>query len=242
MQGESMTAAVLLYDGCTITEVAEIATRLANWDVRVEFVAHKVEELRDQSGLRMVPDRSLDQVDPAGLSVLLVPGGNPDSVIEDPAVLDWLRRANGAGVLVGAICAGVALVAAAGVAAGRKITHNYRSPWAPPELVEAVGHLWRDADVEQDRKLGVVRDGKLISALPNFPCRFRHGDPGCPRPVRPPPSRADGRAPEGRLRRGALRQGVKQGCEVHTLADEPVSRLGSVMRCSHRCSPRCSHV
>lgn len=172
MQGESMAAAVLLYDGCTISEVAEIATRLAHWNVRVEYVARKVEELRDQSGLRMLPDRSLDEVDPAGLSVLIVPGGNPDSVIDDPAVLAWLRRANGAGVLVGAICAGVALVAAAGVAAGRRITHNYRSPWAPPELVDAVGHLWRDAVVEEDRKVGVVRDGNLISVLLNFPVDF----------------------------------------------------------------------
>jgi hypothetical protein len=87
MQGESMTAAVLLYDGCTITEVAEIATRLAQWDVRVEYVARKAEELRDQSGLRMLPDRSLDQVDPAGLSAVLVPGGNPDSVM--PVWRSW---------------------------------------------------------------------------------------------------------------------------------------------------------
>ena len=167
-----MTAAVLLYDGCTITEVAEIATRLVHWDVRVEFVARAVEELRDQSGLRLLPDRPIGEVDPAGLTVVIVAGGNPDSVIEDPAVLGWLRRANEANVLMGAICAGVALVAAAGVAADRRITHNYRSPWAPPEVVEAVGHLWAGAIVEDDRTVGMVRDGNLISALPNYPVDF----------------------------------------------------------------------
>lgn len=172
MQGKSMTAAVVLYDGCTITEVAEIATRLVHWDVRVEFVARVVEELRDQSGLRMLPDRSLDEVDPAGLTVVIVPGGNPESVIEDPVVLGWLRRANEAGVLVGAICAGVALVAAAGVTAGRRITHNYRSPWAPSDVVEAVEHLWAGAAVENERTIGVVRDQNVISALPNFPVDF----------------------------------------------------------------------
>lgn len=120
----------------------------------------------------MLPDRSIGEVDPAGLTVVIVPGGNPDSVIEGPDVLGWLRRANEAGVLVGAICAGVALVAAAGAAAGRRITHNYRSPWAPPEVVEAVGHLWAGAVVEDDRAVGVVRDGNLISALPNYPVDF----------------------------------------------------------------------
>jgi putative intracellular protease/amidase len=169
---ESMSAAVLLYEGCTITEVAEIATRLANWGVRVQFVASSVEQLRDQSGLRMLPDLALGEVDPAGLTVVLVPGGNPDRAKDDPALLGWLRGADEAGVLVAAICAGVALVASAGLVAGRRITHNCRSPWAPPGLAETVEHLWTDALVEQDRTVGVVRDGNLVSALPNAPVEF----------------------------------------------------------------------
>lgn len=172
MQGEPMSAAVLLYDGCTITEVAEIATRLANWDVTVHFVAPSVGELRDQSGLRMLPDRALGDLDPSTLTVVLVPGGNPDSVRDDPVVLAWLRRADEAGVLVAAICAGMTLVASAGLVAGRRITHNFRSPWAPPELADEVAHLWADAVVEEDRTIGVVRDGNLVSALPNAPVEF----------------------------------------------------------------------
>ena len=128
-----MSAAVLLYEGCTITEVAEIATRLTNWDVSVQFVAPSMAELRDQSGLRMLPDIALGDVDPSGLTVVIVPGGNPDTVIDDPAVRSWLQHADEAGVLVAAICAGVTLVASAGLVAGRRITHNFRPPWAPPE-------------------------------------------------------------------------------------------------------------
>lgn len=167
-----MTAAVLLYDGCTITEVTEIATRLVDCKVRVEFVARDVEQIQDQSGLRMLPNRPLDDVDPALLSVVIVPGGNPDNVIDDPAVLDWLRRANAAGVLVGAICAGVALAASAGLVAGRRITHNYRAPWAAAELVKAAERLWVDAIVVESRTIGVVLDTNLISALPNYPADF----------------------------------------------------------------------
>lgn len=172
MQGEPMSAAVLLYDGCTITEVAEIATRLANWDVTVHFVAPSVGELRDQSGLRMLPARALGDLDPSGLSVVVVPGGNPDSVCDDAAVAAWLRAADEAGVLVAAICAGVTLVASVGLVAGRRITHNVRSPWAPSELADSVAHLWADAEVEEDRTIGVVRDGNLVSALPNAPVEF----------------------------------------------------------------------
>ncbi len=172
MQTESMRAAVLLYEGCTITEVAEIATRLVAWDVQVDFVARAAGELRDQSGLRMLPDRTLADVDPAGSTVVLVPGGDPATVLDDEAVLAWLRRASEAGALVAAICAGVTVVASAGLVAGRRITHNYRSPWATPEHASTVEHLWAGAEVEQDRTVGVVRDGNLITALPNFPVDF----------------------------------------------------------------------
>ena len=167
-----MRATVVLYDGCTITEVAEIATRLANWDVQVEFAAATTQELRDQSGLRMLPDRALAEIDPTGLTAVLVPGGDPASVLADDAVLGWLRRASEAGAIVAAICAGVTVVAAAGLTAGRRITHNHRSPWASPEHSQTVEHLWADARIEPDRTIGVVRDANLITALPNFPVEF----------------------------------------------------------------------
>jgi putative intracellular protease/amidase len=172
MSSSGLTAGVLLYEGCTVAEVVETATRLKMLGVRVEFLGRSDETLRDESGLRMIPDRALRNVDPAALSVVVVPGGNPDSVIEDPGVLGWLRRASEAGVLVAAICAGVALVAAAGITTGRRITHIYRPPWAPPELVGAVEHLWAGAAVEGDSKIGVVRDGNLVSALPNASVDF----------------------------------------------------------------------
>jgi putative intracellular protease/amidase len=172
MTKSGLTAAVLLYEGCTITEVAEMATRLTNLGVRVEFVARSLGELRDQSGLRMLPDRALADLDPTELAAVVVPGGDTDSVIENSEVLGWLQRGTEAGVLVAAICAGVALVAAAGVTMGRRITHNYRSPWAPPDLIRVVEHLWVGASVEEDRTVGVVRDRNLITALPNAPVDF----------------------------------------------------------------------
>jgi hypothetical protein len=39
-------------------------------------------------------------------------------------------------------------------------------------LAGAVEHLWAGAAVEDDRTVGVVRDGNLISALPNASVDF----------------------------------------------------------------------
>ena len=56
------------------------------------------------------------------------------------------------------ICAGVALLAASGVTAHRTITHNYRSPWCPPHVVDTVEPLWAESTVIDDRTIGLVKD------------------------------------------------------------------------------------
>ncbi len=54
-------ALVLLYDGCTIVEVADAATRLADNGIPVRFVSHDGRNVLDQSGLRMQPDCAIGE-------------------------------------------------------------------------------------------------------------------------------------------------------------------------------------
>ena len=73
---------------------------------------------------------------------------------------------------VAGICGGVLVLADAGVLAGRKATHNYRSPWATSDIEQFVAHLFADALVESDRSVGVVTDNGIITALPNATAEF----------------------------------------------------------------------
>ena len=160
-------AAVVLYPGCTIAEVIELATRLRSHGLEVVMAAIGTDPVVDQSGLPMSPTVDLTTLDVGILRVVVVPGGDPGSVIEDERMLGFLRAAGDSGATVAAICAGVLLSAAAGLTQGRHITHNYRAPWAPEQVERFVDRFWSGASVQPDPSIGVVVDGKLITALPN---------------------------------------------------------------------------
>lgn len=165
-------ALVLLYDGCTIVEVAEVATRLADNGIPVRFVSHDGHAVVDRSGLRMQPDYAVGEAHAELVSAVIVPGGDPASVMGNDRVELFLTQAVMNDVIVAGICAGVLLLAAAGVTEHRHITHNYRSPWCPASREAAVAHHWLETNVEEDRAVGVVRDGNLITALPNASIDF----------------------------------------------------------------------
>lgn len=170
--GDRPNAAVLLYEGCTIAEVVPATTLLSHRGIDVVHVATEAKSFRDESGLLVAPDVAIDEVAVADFSTIIVPGGDPGSVIDDAEVLDLLRTSRSAGAVVAGICGGVVLLARAGVLDGCHITHNYRSPWAPLEIEEHVAELWANVEVESDIGVGVVVDGQIITALPNAGAEF----------------------------------------------------------------------
>lgn len=170
--GPSPNAGVLLYPGCTIAEVIELATRLADAQVHVVFHAVGSEVITDRSGLQLRPDAVVEELDPAALDAVIVPGGDPEAIVDDPRVTRLLGSVANSGGLVAGICAGVLVMGSAGLLRGRSITHNYRAPWAPPEISAFVERFWDDAQVEPDPSVGVVVDGHVITALPNATIEF----------------------------------------------------------------------
>lgn len=175
---------VLLYPGCTIAEVIELNTRLTDNGFELTHVAAGIEAvaggptlITDQSGLHLAADTTLTDewatlLDPAAIEVVVVPGGDPGVIMDDARVSAWLAGASEAGSLVAGICAGVLVMAAAGLLRGRAVTHNYRKPWVPAEVEDFTGWLWDGATVEPDPTVGVVVDGRVITALPNATVAF----------------------------------------------------------------------
>lgn len=163
---------VLLYPGCTIGEVIELTTRLAEAGWGVVHVSPDGQPLPDRSGLVVHPDRSLAGTDPAEVDLVIVPGGDPAAIIDDRAVVEFLVAVERDGAVVAGICAGVLVLAGAGLLVDRSITHNYRRPFAPPEVEAFVEQFWVGALVEPDPSIGVVVDGNLVTALPNAAIEF----------------------------------------------------------------------
>lgn len=105
-------------------------------------------------GVRIEPDTTLDEVDPAGFDLVVLPGGLPGTLAlrSDPRILALLRNHHATGRLTAAVCAAPTVLAAAGIAASHRVT-AHPSVWN--ELRSA------GVDVRDER---VVTDGHVVTS------------------------------------------------------------------------------
>ncbi|MDO8145883.1 MULTISPECIES: type 1 glutamine amidotransferase domain-containing protein [unclassified Isoptericola] len=99
-------------------------------------------------GRTVTPDVTLDDVDPAGFDLLLVPGGtlNADTLRLQPSAVEIVRSFTRSGRPVAAICHGPWVLVEAGVTTGKTVT-SY--PSLQTDLSNA-GAAWKDAPVVVD--------------------------------------------------------------------------------------------
>jgi len=122
-------------------------------ELRVFTVAQTKEPVRCRKGLRVLPE--YDFGDAPALDVLLVPGGQGTRVeVENPVLIDWLRKAGEGCTWVTSVCTGALLLHEAGFARGKRVTTH----WAFCQGLRDRG----DVEVLDGRRY--VRDGRLLTA------------------------------------------------------------------------------
>jgi cyclohexyl-isocyanide hydratase len=107
--------------------------------------------VRDAGGLLLTPEETFAETPP--LDLLLMPGGiGQVALMEDKAVLEFIRRQAAGARIVFSVCTGALVLGAAGLLKGvRSTTH-----WASFHLLEYLGAI-----PVNER---VVTDGKFVSA------------------------------------------------------------------------------
>jgi transcriptional regulator GlxA family with amidase domain len=121
-------------------------------DQRVITIAPTHEPIRAAKGMRIIPDHSF--ADAPDLDVVLVPGGiGTRREVDNPVLIDWLRKAGAHCTWVTSVCTGSLLLHEAGFTKGRRITTH----WG---FVSALRE--RGADVLE--RVRYVRDGNLVTA------------------------------------------------------------------------------
>ena len=134
-------------------EVFAMAAALRD-DVRVITVAERAEPVRCAKGMRVLPDHTL--ADAPALDVVLVPGGQGTRrEVDNPVLIDWLRRIAPGLRWVTSVCTGALLLCEAGLARGRRVTTH----WAFVETLRK-----RYPDVEVLDHVRYVRDDRLCTA------------------------------------------------------------------------------
>lgn len=151
MNGQLNIGAVIFpdLDQTDFTGPFEILSRLP--DSVFHVIGKEKKPIRDVKGLILTPELSLEES--PQLDVLVVPGGaGQEALMEDEAVLGFLRRQAAGARFVFSVCTGALLLGAAGLLQGVRATTH----WASFQLLPYFGAIPVDARV--------VVDGKVVSA------------------------------------------------------------------------------
>jgi len=120
---------------------------------RVVTIAETLAPVQGFNGLRVLPDHAFS--DAPELDVLLVPGGmGTRTEVENPAVIEWLRKVAPTCDWVTSVCTGTLLLHEAGLVRGRRVTTH----WNFVESLRARG------EVEVLDDVRYVRDGNVVTA------------------------------------------------------------------------------
>lgn len=164
----------LLYEGYAGFELVFAANNLAN--LRTATVGFGQQPCRSLENLRTVVDLDVEEIDPSNVDLLVIPGGHPAEIVNDPslgrkveAFLEKVREIDGRGGKLAAICGGPQWLAFAGVLRGRRCTHSLDHPGPEFEgsvftnehltvdgnIITAQGQAYAEFAVEMGRQTGV---------------------------------------------------------------------------------------
>lgn len=118
-------AYLLVFDGLADWEPAH-ALCLINGSDRFDVVTAGLSAapITTMGGLRITPDCTLADIQPADTAILIVPGGTMWEESSQPALIDLLHRLHAAQVPIAAICGATLEIARAGLMRGRGHTSN----------------------------------------------------------------------------------------------------------------------
>jgi cyclohexyl-isocyanide hydratase len=151
MTGQSFTIGLLLFPRLTqldLTGPFEVFKRIPG--ATVHLIWKDLEPIRADSGLGLLPTTTMADCPP--LDVICVPGGpGVAELMEDAAVLAFLRKAAANAQYVTSVCTGSLVLGAAGLLKGKRAT----SHWMSRDLLKSFG-----AEPVAER---VVTDGNVIT-------------------------------------------------------------------------------
>lgn len=138
--------------------------RLEEEGAEVLSVGTSLVHVRGKNGLELAIDTLIEEVDPEGITGLVVPGGwAPDRLRRSTAVLALVRALHEAGKPIGIICHGGLVAISARIVAGRRATGSLG---IKDDLVNA-GATWVDEPAFRD---GNLIWGRVVADIPEF-CR-----------------------------------------------------------------------
>ena len=117
-------ALVFLASGFEEIETTTIVDILRRAGVDVTIAGLTPNVVEGKHGMKIVPDKPIDDVTTEDFDAVICPGGNPGykNLRKDPRVINMVKKAFDSNKLVAAICAGPAVLSDAGILKGKACT------------------------------------------------------------------------------------------------------------------------
>ncbi|TCP28867.1 DJ-1/PfpI family protein [Scopulibacillus darangshiensis] len=125
-----MKALFFLYEGYVEWEISSLSYILNACGAKINTAA-LTDEVTHQGRFKVKVDLNIEACDPADYDILIIPGGEPASLVKDDSLLNLIRQFDEQGKLIAAICGGTTFLAAAGVLRER----TYSASFDPPEYI-----------------------------------------------------------------------------------------------------------
>jgi transcriptional regulator GlxA family with amidase domain len=153
--------AVLLFDGVEELDFAGPWEVLAAWSkqwpddrICVFTIAAAAGPIRCAKGLTVIAEHALDDAPP--FELLIFPGGRGTRpLLEDTAMIAWVRAQAERGTTIASVCTGALVLAKAGLLDGKAATTHHGS-------LELLASLGRDIDVRPESRF--VDNGQVLTA------------------------------------------------------------------------------
>lgn len=155
---------LLVYETFAEFEVAVLVTALRGTPHRLTTVGLGPDPVTTTGGLRVLPDLAIDDLDPAQVDALVVPGGDASHALGHPGLRALVRDLDRRGQLLAAICGGPAVLGDAGVLDGRRYTAALGPEDAAFVGVDGVGAREDELVVTDDHILTAVGSAYLSFA------------------------------------------------------------------------------
>jgi transcriptional regulator GlxA family with amidase domain len=132
-------------------EVLTAWARASERPITVTAVGRSTEPVTCSHGLRIIPDRSFDEL--GDVDLFVNPGGRVDPLLADEDYIARLRAIAEAGTLMTSVCNGALVLQKAGLLDGRRAATH----WGSYERLEELG-------VEVDREARWVDEGTVVTS------------------------------------------------------------------------------
>ena len=157
-----MKVAMLLDDLVEDVEFIYPYYRFKEEKFTVDIISPEIKTFKGKKGCSFASKKSIRDVDPEDYDILFIPGGYaPDRLRRYPEVLNFVKRVNELGKIIGAVCHGPWVLISAGIVKGKKITGYYA---IKDDIVNA-GAEYTGKEVERDGNIFTGTDPDSMAEL-----------------------------------------------------------------------------